>query len=48
MYENENPVFDNVDAYLEERLTPPDETLELTLKRSRAVLAARETPSGEA
>lgn len=33
MYENENPVFDNVDAYLEERLTPPDETLELTLKR---------------
>lgn len=33
MYENENPVFDNVDAYLEERLTPPDETLELTLER---------------
>ncbi len=33
MYENENPVFDNVDAYLEERLTPPDETLELTLNR---------------
>ena len=33
MYENVNPVFDNVDAYLEERLTPPDETLELTLNR---------------
>ena len=33
MYENENPVFEDVDAYLEERLSQPDKTLELTLKR---------------